>query len=496
MGKKRRLKTRRRKTTTASEQQTTELLSSAEIIGGNEDLLRNILINIPEKPLSRFKSVSKTWLSVISDPHFSLRWHTKHIPSPSALFCYAYNQYSFVPLDNREKNNSFDRIFNADPFPVAMHPYDRPLIYQSCNGLLLLTIRGDYDCNLPYPFPLYVYNPTTRQIKNIPDPRIKFSESMFLNVYLAFDPLTSSHFKIFMFDTRYLGEEWSIYSSETDSWRAWKSPQRDLFAEHQAYKCSHDLMVKYGVFFDGAIHWPTWFLSISVCFDIDEECCFQFPMPPIQGGKKRRSIRYFGESGGYLHLIDCKDSDLRFRGYKVDLVDALGWRFIAFGWDIKRFNVVILGLIVHGKDSSVLVMHVPAGEMAISYNMNSHKLKKLCPLLDNHWPSSCIGGASMVHAHTFGFRFISLELDSKKHLKHDNNPGRRFRACEQGVCGYFSWVDPPMCKRSKEIIPGLLRKKNQLEDEVMNIGGASLVLLVIADGPDMNNAGLMIFTPC
>ncbi|KAM7510876.1 hypothetical protein LguiB_009751 [Lonicera macranthoides] len=265
MGKKRRPKTRRRKTT-VSEQQTTELLSSADIIGGNEDLLRNVLINIPEKPLSRFKSVSKTWLSVISDPHFSLRWHTKHIPSPSALFCYAYNQYSFVPLDNREKNNSFDCIFNVDPFPVAMHPYDRPLIYQSCNGLLLLTIRGDNDYNLPYPFPLY-----------------------------------------------------------------------------------------YGVFFDGAIHWPTWIHSISVCFDIDEECCFQFPMPPIQGGKKRRSIRYFGESGGYLHLIDCKDSDLRFNvfemeydyskwfvKYKVDLVDALGWRFIAFGWDIKRFNVVIL----------------------------------------------------------------------------------------------------------------------------------------------------------
>ncbi|KAM7501346.1 hypothetical protein LguiB_000250 [Lonicera macranthoides] len=61
----------------------------------------------------------------------------------------------------------------------------------------------------------------------------------------------------------------------------------------------------------------------------------------------------------------------------------------------------------------------------------------------------------------------------------DNNPGRRFRACEQGVCGYFSWVDPPMCKRSKEIIPGLLRKKNQLEDEVMKYKARDRFLIVL-----------------
>ncbi|GER45281.1 GRF zinc finger containing protein [Striga asiatica] len=45
------------------------------------------------------------------------------------------------------------------------------------------------------------------------------------------------------------------------------------------------------------------------------------------------------------------------------------------------------------------------------------------------------------------------------------NPGRRFRSCseyENGGCDFFSWVDPPMCNRSKQIIPGLLRKSNQL----------------------------------
>lgn len=43
----------------------------------------------------------------------------------------------------------------------------------------------------------------------------------------------------------------------------------------------------------------------------------------------------------------------------------------------------------------------------------------------------------------------------------DSNPGRRFIGCERyggkNACGYFVWVDPPMCERSKAVIPGLIR---------------------------------------
>ncbi|GER40470.1 GRF zinc finger containing protein [Striga asiatica] len=51
------------------------------------------------------------------------------------------------------------------------------------------------------------------------------------------------------------------------------------------------------------------------------------------------------------------------------------------------------------------------------------------------------------------------------------NPGRRFRSCIEyegegnPECDFFSWVDPPMCRRSTEIIPGLLRKSNVLRAE-------------------------------
>ncbi|KAL8248771.1 hypothetical protein R6Q59_005639 [Mikania micrantha] len=47
----------------------------------------------------------------------------------------------------------------------------------------------------------------------------------------------------------------------------------------------------------------------------------------------------------------------------------------------------------------------------------------------------------------------------------NQNPGRRFYSCPmQGTkCRFIGWVDPPMCPRSKEIIPDLLKSKNKVD---------------------------------
>ncbi|KAL8250322.1 hypothetical protein R6Q59_034015 [Mikania micrantha] len=45
----------------------------------------------------------------------------------------------------------------------------------------------------------------------------------------------------------------------------------------------------------------------------------------------------------------------------------------------------------------------------------------------------------------------------------DKNPGRRFHCCN-GKCGFVSWVDPETCPRALQIIPGLIKNKNKLEE--------------------------------
>nr|GEV78699.1 zinc finger, GRF-type [Tanacetum cinerariifolium] len=50
----------------------------------------------------------------------------------------------------------------------------------------------------------------------------------------------------------------------------------------------------------------------------------------------------------------------------------------------------------------------------------------------------------------------------------DGNSGRRFYGCPTYLsnCPFLGWVDAPMCPRSVDIIPGLLRRLNGLEEVV------------------------------
>ncbi|KAI9087690.1 hypothetical protein K1719_030322 [Acacia pycnantha] len=48
----------------------------AETVAGNIDILSEILLRVPAKPLLKFKCVSKQWLTLISDPQFSSPPHS------------------------------------------------------------------------------------------------------------------------------------------------------------------------------------------------------------------------------------------------------------------------------------------------------------------------------------------------------------------------------------------------------------------------------------
>ncbi|GJY65347.1 zinc finger, GRF-type containing protein [Tanacetum coccineum] len=61
-----------------------------------------------------------------------------------------------------------------------------------------------------------------------------------------------------------------------------------------------------------------------------------------------------------------------------------------------------------------------------------------------------------------------------------NHPGRRFWACSRIVtdCGFFRWIDPPMCARSVQIIPGLLRSMNDHQERVNAMAAANARLKI------------------
>ncbi|GJV60432.1 hypothetical protein Tco_1466532 [Tanacetum coccineum] len=51
------------------------------------------------------------------------------------------------------------------------------------------------------------------------------------------------------------------------------------------------------------------------------------------------------------------------------------------------------------------------------------------------------------------------------------HPGRRFYSCaiEGSQCRWIDWVDLPMCPRSVQIIPGLLRARNKHEASIQEL---------------------------
>ncbi|XP_031127765.1 uncharacterized protein LOC116029862 [Ipomoea triloba] len=59
----------------------------------------------------------------------------------------------------------------------------------------------------------------------------------------------------------------------------------------------------------------------------------------------------------------------------------------------------------------------------------------------------------------------------------NENPGRRYWECSRCKAdsrGFVRWYDPPMCPRSKRIIPELLKTLNKTEEE----NGAMRVLVI------------------
>ncbi|KAK3217645.1 hypothetical protein Dsin_011615 [Dipteronia sinensis] len=113
--------------------------SLAETIANNDDLLTELFLCMPIKSLLIFKSVSKQWLSLITNPCFSYR-RTPIPKSIVGLFVYNHlrsQQYDFINLTSSDL---------SDP-PFQPLTFLNNSILQSCHGLMLLC--SDNYCQLP-----------------------------------------------------------------------------------------------------------------------------------------------------------------------------------------------------------------------------------------------------------------------------------------------------------------------------------------------------------
>ncbi|XP_020203767.1 F-box protein At5g07610 [Cajanus cajan] len=379
-------------------------------VAESEDLLTEILLRLPGKPLTTFKCVSKQWYALISHPRFLRRYLTSN-RFPSSLLLAPF------PMHSRRHRAKLIPPLAASPPPTLIDfgflnvPHLALSVAQSCNGLLL--VQGTHkDKRWPLSREtrrsnLFVCNPITERSVAITGIATKS------NFFLAYDPLKSLHFKLVSVQSvhrfasgettlawgDYYTNEVAIYSSETACW----SDTRVCFTTPPS------MNMDLGVYCNGSVHWYIK-AKESFYFDVESQCLKTYPMPPnIENHEKS----HFGESRGRLHMIlmspqlflydifeleeDYSAWSLRF--HKLDL-SPMQAAFRGMNWYFEDDVIPlfdILCVVRHkSEDDFVLLLLIP-DRVVLSYNVldaTVRELSELQPIVRSHAP--WVGGYTFV----------------------------------------------------------------------------------------------------
>ncbi|XP_009780933.1 F-box protein At5g07610-like [Nicotiana sylvestris] len=360
--------------------------ASVTEITGNADLLTEILLRIPPKSLLRSQTVCKYWYSLISSQSFRrLQCRRKHSSRKVDGLCFCWWVYGndhleFIPFNGMPKKQmsmiplAFKNLATCTTSKLqSLH---------SCNGLFCINFNLGV-ANQVY----YVYNPSTNQHRLIPLPDMRKNntfEVMVMN--MAFDPMVSDTYRIVCVMKSNGVYEFSVYSSESGVWEDSKE-----ILDIKQYSLAR------GVFMNGCMHWVSEGGSF-LRFDLDSLCFKTMPSTVIPNGLLKRNIRYFGQSGGHLHLIEVQgfssmsfevlelESDYSrwFVKYRVDL-SALHTAYPLMLseeldlLDVNRRTCNIVSVIVDDKEqTSRFLVSMP--EVIIEYDARRMTIKEVADL--------------------------------------------------------------------------------------------------------------------
>ncbi|KAF5948603.1 hypothetical protein HYC85_014560 [Camellia sinensis] len=277
------------------------------------DIALDIFSRLPITSLLQFSFVSRFWQMLSYDPHLAaLHFSRTAKTNPYLIFHCDYpirNQLCFAELSDQTDNEIVRRI--QTPFHDTMPEFK---VIASCNGLLCLSdsLYGD---------PLYMYNPFTREYKELPKSRQYDDQEVVFG--FGFHPVTNEYkvVKTVLFWNQYnmlphprprprprhrrlrigdhTGSEVQVYSLGSTNWRSiGKVP---YLLEQRA---SEALV-------DGRLHWlthPRLYLGARihrsrsiVSFDLADEQFREVPRPEC--GSLNRTNYHLAVLGGCLSAV-------------------------------------------------------------------------------------------------------------------------------------------------------------------------------------------------
>ncbi|KAK4372796.1 hypothetical protein RND71_008180 [Anisodus tanguticus] len=204
------------------------------------EVIFEILLRLPVKSLVRFKSVSKSWLSLLSSPQF-INTHlnisrNNHRDVPHKLLMLDRDQIlsKKCALCSTEKNSTVVCV-DLD-YPVKS-PRCIPMFIGSCDGLVCLSVENS----------LVLWNPSTRKWKEIPQETTHMSQDYYCTYGFGYDKYNLDYKLVLVYSSKIKnsGNEVKVYSLRTNSWKKIKG-----FVSGYVYSNS-------GVLVNGIVHWHT-----------------------------------------------------------------------------------------------------------------------------------------------------------------------------------------------------------------------------------------------
>ncbi|KAK9059043.1 hypothetical protein SSX86_021662 [Deinandra increscens subsp. villosa] len=262
--------------------------------GGNNppplplDIIKAILRLLPAKSLGRFKSVSKTWRSLISDPQFiktHLHHQNHHKTKKLILLLTDDKSLHSVDITHQSLNSNHDlsaignRIFPSTRIQWTMG---------SCNGIV-----SSEDENGT----VLLMNPTTKELWKVPPSRFTFPDPdsvIFLKHGFGYDSSTDDYkiVTIWFWKTgRKSSYKVSVYSLRNNSWK-----------ELRNYVYDNVITIQFtGVLVNQNLHWlmrsPNGDPLMIVAFRLGNEDFKEIKLPPDAASVEKVGI------GGYEELF-------------------------------------------------------------------------------------------------------------------------------------------------------------------------------------------------
>ncbi|KAF8016308.1 hypothetical protein BT93_H1729 [Corymbia citriodora subsp. variegata] len=261
-----------------------------------EDIIIDILLRLPAKSLTRFKSVCKRWWSLISDPGFA-KSHLQRLKSgdliPSQRIFIA-DICDICGNDDRSyiATIDYEALDSGEGHMVVPHRikpfWDSLDVVGSCDGLVCFLC-----CDI-----FIIYNPTTREYNELPSSDlIEDYEYVYLHndhstfYGFGYDP-QSDDYKVVEGIHDYLLWTAAIYSFKSRSWRRIYLPKEEE---------SRFVVYDNGVYWKGALHWHIrmWYSTATAIISLDlseEEFNWVLSVPEVDEDRRLMDLGIHGTS--------------------------------------------------------------------------------------------------------------------------------------------------------------------------------------------------------